>query len=441
VFTIWGADSPQAGPLLVGPNAKDLPMTRKHRNRRVTAKRPARRASTNHQSRHRILSAVGVGLAAVGLVAAGILIPNKPWWPLPETAAVLVWTVPDAQTTKYSLTDLETTLTSIADNHDSVLLVAVDGDGHVTSTAVDMTPRTSGGEILNVPARAKQATREKISSIETRMNEAVPGTQSRAMYVGLLSARIPKDASVYLFSSGIDLTSPVDMRVLDWQTPAQQVIDTVTAAQAVPKLTGNPVTFYLTAPSDSGGQDVRASQTQYLHDLWTALLLNGGASSVSFVDGIQGEPASTQNVPVAPLPILPATPVAPQPAPDHGVTCTLDAVAFEYGTDVLMDEQSVASSLSLCVDAMKTASKVTITGTCSYEGGFDSQGRPLQPDYDQQLAASRATRVESLLISMGIPAQVITTEGFGGVDHLPHPEDPASPLNRVVIIRATEIIN
>jgi len=398
----------------------------------------ARRLTTKGRSWRFWSCIAAAAIAVAGLVTAGTLVPQSVIAE-PKVAAAVFSTAPDAQQTAYAAPDaFVTAMTAIATDHNSILLGRIAGNGTVTTTTDDLTPRTSSGQVLEVPDRINAAIDESIKTLMAEMNRASPGTTSRELYAGLLQARVPKGVPVWIFSSGIDLGAPDDARALAWDVPVADVVKTVNDAKAVPDLQGADVTFVMTAPA--GGQEIRSTDTQYIHDLWSALLQNAGTKSVTFIDMPSGKSASDQKVPIVPLPALPSTPVPPQPTSDGGVTCTLGAVYFVYGTNKFTDKTKTRANLQDCVAAMKTATAITVTGTVSYEGGFDAQGKPLQPDFEQPLAQARATRVAIMLANdFGIPSPIITAQGFGGVNNQPYPQDPTSPNNRAVVISATGI--
>jgi len=377
-------------------------------------------------------------LVVAGFVTAGLLIP--PSAPdQPSVAAAIYFTATTAQDTAYAAPDeFVEAMTAVANDHKSVMLGRIGGDGSVTVSTIDLTPRTSNGEILKVPARIDQAISDSIDALVAEMNRPTP-TSSRALYAGLMQARIPNGVPLWLFSSGIDTASPDDMRALAWDTPVNDLAQGLNDAGAVPDLKDADVTFVMTAPSTTGGQIVRVNELQYSHSLWTGLLSNASAKSVTIIDMPQGEPASDQQVPVVPVPDLPTTPVKPQVTPDGGVTCTLGAVYFLNGSDEFVHEDTTRADLADCAAALSSATSVTVAGTVSYEGKFDANGKPLEPNYQQWLAQARATRVANLLVELGVPKQIITAVGYGGVSHQPYPQAPADPKNRSVAIHGTGI--
>jgi outer membrane protein OmpA-like peptidoglycan-associated protein len=370
------------------------------------------------------------------VITASVLVP-QPTSATSALAAAYVYTAPDAQTTAYVLpTKVRDNLAKNADDGHSILVVRIEGDCHVTTTTLDMTPRTDSGDVINVPTSITTSTNAKIAALEADMNTATPETNSRCLWAGLLSARIPHDVPVRIFTNGIDLTSPVDFRELAWETTPQQVIEVVEDAEAVPDLKGADVEFFLAAPT--GGQEMRATETHYLHSIWSGLLATAGAASVTFTDGVPGTAASTEQVPIVPLPALPGTPVPPErdPVVPERFSCTLQTSAgFVADTANLLDEDAVRQSLVDCVSRIEPGSTVHVDGWVAYFGPIGADGKPTEPG-DVRLSQARADKIKAVLISMGVPGDTVTTKGWGAESQV-DPEHPSSANNRVCVITVT----
>lgn len=408
-------------------------MNTRHRRRRGNPRR-------NPQSKNPFVRTIGLiaaGIVALGgLVTAGILIPESMLAGSPVVAAY-VYTAADAETAAYGLPiSVGREMAQYADDGDSVLVFRIEGDCKVKTTTLDMTPRTDSGEVLNVPSRIKVATQAKIDGLVADMNTPTPGTDSRCLYVGLSSARIPHGLPVYVFSSGIDLTAPTDFRDLAWETSPEEITEVANSAKAVPDLKGADVEFFLASPTAS--QEIRAAQTEYLHSVWSALLVNAGASSVTFTDGVSGEAASTEHVPVVPLPDLPGTPVPakPNPVEPDKFSCTFKTTSgFVPDTAKLLDEDAVRASLADCVSRIAPGSSVRVDGWVAYYGLMGADGTPAASG-DVKLSQARAEKVKSVLVTMGVPGHTITTKGWGAVNQ-PDPRHPTAQSNRVCVITVT----
>jgi hypothetical protein len=129
--------------------------------------------------------------------------------------------------------------------HQAIALTRVGFTGEVSTSFIDMTPRTGNSSkdpVLVVTGRAVPAIYAKISAIEKTINS--PGTTTcggRALYAGLTKTDFT-GAPVTLISSGIDLASPDDFRALKWSVPPEEVVARVKKSGALPTL-HSPVTF------------------------------------------------------------------------------------------------------------------------------------------------------------------------------------------------------
>lgn len=403
----------------------------------MTSRSKRRTGSRQRHTKGRGVSPVlPLAIVVAVLMTAGIVIPQVVE-AQPTVASVVVYVPPDAQSARATIpNEMVDALTDIANDHDSIMAVRVEGDGSVTSSTVDLTPRTSSGEVLKVPERISEAIQASIAALVEEINRPSPDTKNRALYQGLLQARIPANTPVWVLAPGIDTAAPVDARDLAWEVPVDDVIETVNAAEAVPDMEGATVTFIMAAPA--GQQQIRAVQTEYLHGLWTGLLKNAGASSVTFIDMPPGEPGSDQNVPVVPLPDLPGTPVPvePDPVEPEVIHCTVKTSAgFVPDHDTLLDEDAVRASLADCVARMTPGSQVHLDGWVAYFGEIGPDGKPTT-EGDVGLSQRRCDRIKALLVDMGVPEDAITTKGWGAVNQ-PNPEHPTSQDNRVVVITVT----
>ncbi|MDR0849682.1 MAG: OmpA family protein [Propionibacteriaceae bacterium] len=403
-------------------------------SRRTTRSRTNNRHIKGQGSNHALPIVAGLGAIVIG---AGIIIPVIHDDP-PEVAAVVVHNAPDRQTSAIVIpTEMATALAGIANNHDSILKVRVEGDGTVNTATQDLTPRTAGGEVSNVQTVIDKFIEDAIAGLETEMNTPSSATNSRSLYRGLLATAFPANADVWIMSPGIDLAAPDNALDLGWEVPVGDVVASVSNAKAaVPDLKGANVTFVMTAPA--GDQQMRASTREYLHDLWRGLLLNGNARSVTFIDMPSGKSNSDQDVQVVPMPPLPTTPIVPEPDPvvPEVYSCTLQTSAgFVPDTADLLDEAAVRASLEECVAKMAQGSHVHLDGWVAYFGDLGADGKP-STEGDVGLSQRRCDRIAKLLQDMGVPGSSITTKGHGAVDQ-PYSQDPTSQQNRVVVITVT----
>ncbi len=314
-------------------------------------------------------------------------------------------------------------------------LTRVDYGGNVSTSYIDMTPRT-GTSPLKVRGRAIPAIDAKISGITKDVN-AVTGTAGgRALYAGLTRTDFT-DAPVTIVSSGMDLADPDDFRSLRWTVPPGDVVSRVESSGALPALHG-PVTFVL-VPVAGPQPQLEQAQKNYIKAVWTVLLKAAGATSVTFIDASAitassaGPSAST-----VPVPGLPTTPITPVPGP-KGVTCTVTESYFVFNTARLIDAAKTMRDLTPCVTAALAAhATFTLDGWTSYEGPLNAEGRPVANDpANIALSDERVQTITDLLVNdLGVPSSAMTRmTGHGNLDQ-PYP-DPRSAANRVVVITYT----
>ena len=326
--------------------------------------------------------------------------------------------------------------------HKSIALTRVGYTGDVSTSYVDMTPRTGNSPSdppLRVSGREIPAIEAKISGIQTNINSAATAALGgRALFLGLTRITFT-DAPVTIISSGLDLANPDNFRTLDWSVPPAEVVAEVKNAGALPALHG-PVTFVL-VPTAGPQQQLGQAQKNYIEAVWTGLLKASGATSVTFVDAT-GTTASfaAPSAPTVPVPALPSTPIPQVPAGPNKVTCTVPDSYFVFDTYQLVDPAQTVQNLTPCVDAALAAhASFALDGWASYEGPLTVNGMPeFNYTYNITLSDERVQTIAGLLLDgLGVPPSAITHEiGHGNVDQ-PDPDDPSSAANRVVIITYT----
>jgi hypothetical protein len=325
--------------------------------------------------------------------------------------------------------------------HQSIELTRVDYTGTVSTSDVDLTPRTGNSPqdpVLKVNGRALPAIDAKISGIEAAVNDPSGTAGGRALYAGLTRTDFT-GVPVTIISSGIDLADPDDFRSLQWKVPPGDVVADVKRAGDQPALHG-PVTFVLIPVAGSQPQ-LGQAQKSYLKAVWTALLTAAGATSVTFIDASTTAAAATAAAPKVPpvsLPDLPTTPIPQVPGP-KGVTCTVPQSYFVFNTADLVDAAKTIRDLTPCVTAALAAhATFALDGWTSYEGPLTAAGQPAFNDpANITLSQERVQAIANLLVNdLAVPASAITrTTGHGNLGQ-PNP-DPRSAANRVVVITYT----
>lgn len=324
--------------------------------------------------------------------------------------------------------------------HQSIELTRVGYTGNVSTSYIDMTPRTGSSSqdpVLKVAGRAGPAIDAKISSIEAAVNSSAATTGGRALYAGLTRTDFT-GAPVTIISSALDLANPDNFRTLSWSVPPAEVVADVKKAGALPALHG-PVTFVLVPTADPQPQ-LEQAQKDYLKQVWTALLKAAGATSVTFIDA-DGTTASSAapSAPTVAIPALPTTPIPLVPKGKNSVTCTVPDSYFVFDKADLVDPAKTTRDLTACITAALDAhATFALDGWTSYEGPLNADGKPeFDYAYNRTLSNERAGTIANLLVNdLQVPQPDITRmTGHGNIDQ-PYP-DPRSAANRVVVITYT----
>ena len=383
-----------------------------------------------------MLLVVGIGIAAY---LFGAIESVK------ETIAVarqFVYTAPTANDTAITLPDaVQDDLQKIGRAHQRIALTRVDSTGDISTTVIDMTPRTGDSPkdpVLKVPDRVDKAIGAEIASIEATINTSTATTGDRALYGGLTKIDFT-GAPVTIVSSGLDLAHPANFRDLNWSVPAQEVVANVKESAAMPALHG-PVTFVV-VPTAGAQAQLGQAQKNYRDTVWTALLTAAGATSVTLIDANGTDSSSSTPAPPVPIPDLPDTPIQPVPNPTNPktATCTLPASYFIADTPKLIDPAKAERDLTPCVQqALAAGATFALDGWTAYDGPLTPEGKPAVDDPgNRELSVDRCEAVADLLENdLGVPRSKITPiTGHGNIDQ-PHP-DPRDPANRVVVITYT----
>jgi hypothetical protein len=323
----------------------------------------------------------------------------------------------------------------------SVEITRVDYAGNVSTSYIDMTPRTGNSSqdpALKVAGRAVPVINAKISGIDADVNDPA-GTAGggRALYTGLTKTDFTS-APVTIISSGLDLANPDNFRSLNWTVTPSAVVTEVKQAGDLPALHG-PVTFVL-VPTAGRQPQLNQTQKNYLKEVWTALLKAAGATSVTFIDAASTTASSAApSAPAVPVPAPPGTLIPQVPVGNGEVKCTVPASYFVFNTAELIDTAKTIRDLSPCITAALAAhATFALDGWTSYEGPLNADGTPeFDYAYNRELSQARVETIAGLLVNdLDVPSSAIThMTGHGNVNQ-PDP-DPHSAANRVVVITYT----
>jgi hypothetical protein len=385
-----------------------------------------------------VILALAAYLAVHGIRAAGD-VGREP----DPVAAQFIYTATTANDAAITLPDaVQNELLQIGLAHRSIALTRVDSAGIVSTSYVDMTPRTgnsSTGRVLLVNGRAVPVIDEKISAIEKAINSPAAATGGgQALYAGLTRTDFT-GVPVTIISTGLDLANPDNFRSLKWSVPSKELVAELKNAGDLPALHGL-VTFVI-VPTAGPQPQLGHTQKNYRNAVWTALLTASGATSVMFTDanGTTASPGSP-SAPTVPVPALVGTPIPQVPAGKHHVRCTLPASYFIFGRPTLVDAATTEQDLAPCINAALAAhATFALDGWASYQGPLNANGKPaFDPGYNRKLSKARVQTIAKLLVNdLGVPRSAITRLAWHGNLHQPDPGDPGSPANQLVTITYT----
>jgi outer membrane protein OmpA-like peptidoglycan-associated protein len=414
------------------------------RPRTAGSRRPSSRFRGRRQqpsSARLVLRAVGA-VAVAGLIASAIFLVGRAQGtaPMAGVAAQIIYTAATSEDSALALPDaVKGALRQLGLSEQKVALTRINAVGEPETSIVDLTPRIDGpnSPVLKVPDRAAKAVDAKVADLETTINSRTAETGNRSLFVGLLKTNLAVGKPLWIFSSGLDLSNPVDFRQLAFDVPVSQVVDKASGAGEMPDFGGSPVTFVVT--ESTGNQpELRKPQKNYRRAVWSALILAGHASSIDFIDAAGGAPStSTVPAPVVVLPDLPGTPIVPtqKPASPKETTCELSASTyFVPDTAVLEDEAATIADLRDCVSKAGPSTRLALDAWTAYYGPVDAAGKPTtNPAASIALSDARNEAIANLLEGMNINRAAITRMTGHGSENQPYP-DPRSGKNRVVLI-------
>jgi hypothetical protein len=358
-------------------------------------------------------------------------------------AAQFIYTAPMADDAAITLPDaVQYELLQIGLAHRSIALTRVDSAGNVSTSYIDMTPRTGNSStdpVLKVNGRAVPVIDAKISGIEKAINSPAATTGGgQALYAGLTRTDFT-GVPVTIISTGLDLANPDNFRSLKWSVPPGELVAELKNAGALPALHG-PVTFVI-VPTAGPQPQLRRAQKNYRNAVWTALLTASGATSVTFIDAT-GTTASAgaPSAPTVAVPALPSTLIPQVRVGKNSVRCTLPASYFIFGRATLVDGAATEQDLTPCIDAALAAhATFALDGWASYQGPLNGNGKPaFDYAYNHKLSKGRVQTIANLLVNdLAVPRSAITRlKGHGNVNQ-PDPGDPSNPANQVVMITYT----
>ncbi len=268
------------------------------------------------------------------------------------------------------------------------------------------TPKTEEVDTLKAIRVASQSLRCEDSSTTDRVLLILDSGLSTTGYMNFakdLSGN--KDET-----SGLLLAAPED------------VVETLRGADAIPDLTDIEVVWSFCGEVAYPQKPLSARDKKHLQEIWTAVLLAGGAKSVTFSNDILA------NEPYSGLPAVSCIevenesvriestrsndePVVTTSAPMETFVLDETDVKFVGDKDIFVDEKKARAKLREVADDLMRYpdNRVYVVGTTAT--GIDEK------DFCMQLSEARAEAVISVLEEMGVDRNRLIPKGLGYEDH------------------------
>ncbi len=254
-----------------------------------------------------------------------------------------------------------------------------------------------------------------------------------------LAARSVTDAvgpkTIVVIDSGLQTTGALRFQDQDGallNANPDEVVDLLRRTQQLPPLNGMRVVFTGLGDTAAPQQPLPAPARAVLVTLWTKIVESAGGKAE-----IKQAPLPNTRT-LNGLPPVTIVPVAAQSiGPLPSVTVLRDGtVGFVPGQAVFRDPDQVRAVLTDYASAIKNGKRALLTGTTASDG---------TPEYRLQLSQKRANAVRDLLVSLGAPADRISSRGWGSdfPGYVPDrdPQGNLDPIpaaqNRQVIIELT----
>jgi hypothetical protein len=240
--------------------------------------------------------------------------------------------------------------------------------------------------------------------ISARAQTAQADTLGAIAIAGRAIAQAKRERQLVIFDSGLSTVAPLAMQMGVLSDAPDQVTKLLAAAQELPDLKGEAVTWYGLGQTELPQQPLTTDAYKDLSAFWTKVLTVAGASSVDIVDSPLPDGHALRGLPpVTPVPVPAVGSITGPQQPPAKLVVPLDTgtLSFVANSSAYLQPQRADELLSSLAGQIKAGgySHVNLTGTCALACG--------------SLSLGRAEAVKGTLTSFGIPATEITAVGVG----------------------------
>lgn len=282
-----------------------------------------------------------------------------------------------------------------------VYTIGVDGDPYVQD-AIHVQADEKNYSTSRKKKRAQEHTTEvmdSLDSIQAKTRDVDP-LGSLRLAAEKLAGKAGEN-TIYAYMSGISTVDGFDMSRLQCihEMDVEDTLEQLNQEKMIPDFSDiDRVVIIGLAQTSAPQQDLTPDDKEVLEQLWTEIIEAGG-STVTFASADEKDETCD-----ADLPAVKTVPVVNGGV--HFQTHKLDSEAlFVSNEAILLDEQAVRVALAEDADTLKKNQnlRVIVLGTTA-TGQSEEQC--------QKLSEDRAACIQSVLISMGVGADQITTVGM-----------------------------
>lgn len=300
----------------------------------------------------------------------------------------------------------------------SVAFVAVDGKPKVYYQANIPEPEAGGLTESKKQSLANGYTEQLLSEIQQAYPEVAEVDTLKAIQQAaftLQGSSESADKVMVIMDSGLSTVGYLDFTKGLLEADVESIVEALKEAEAIPNLQDVSIVWMFNGQTASPQQELSERQKKKLQEIWTAILLEGGAKEVSFASDIASE-LSEEAFPVVSLvdveersinvdaeEITPVEIIIDEPID----TVILDNTSVQFIGDkaVFVDKELAMTHIKELAEQllMNPDNKVYVIGTTA------SGNR----EFCNQLSIDRAQNVTDALIALGVPSNQLIPMGLG----------------------------
>ena len=303
----------------------------------------------------------------------------------------------------------------------SVAFVSVDGNPKVYYQANIPEPEVGGLTENKKQSIANGYTEQLLREIQHAYPEVAEVDTLKAIQQAaftLQGSSESADKVMVIMDSGLSTVGYLDFTKSLLEADVQSIVEALKEAEAIPNMQDASVVWMFIGQTASPQQELSERQKKKLQEIWTAILLEGGAKEVTFASDIASElseelfpgvslvDVEERSINVDTEERIPVEIIIDEPIE----TVVLDNTSVQFVGDkaVFVDKEVAMSHIKELAEQllMHPDNKVYVIGTTA------SGNR----EFCNQLSIDRAQTVTDALIVMGVPESQLIPMGLGFED-------------------------